>query len=78
MWSRSVAKKRSEEQILADLALTTSAIGELAVAYERRVALFREARSLVPPVTHRRLAEVAGVSEVAVIQQLRRAEASTG
>ena len=71
-------KARTEEQILAELALTTEAIADLAIAYEVRGKLFREARALQPPVTHRRLAEIAGVTEVAVIQQLRRAETATG
>lgn len=67
-------KARSEDAILEELAST---IGVLADASERRMDLFREARALTPPVPFRRLAEVAGVSDVAVLQALRRAEASS-
>lgn len=71
-------RHRTEDEILADLAANTKTIEEMASAYERRVELFREARALTPPVTHKRLAEIAGVTEIAVINHLKRSEAKTG
>ena len=68
---------RSPEEILADVAAVTAEIngaqGSLDGAYARRLDLFHEARALVPPITHKALAEVAGVSEVAIIQARRKA-----
>lgn len=75
------ARPRTEDAILGDLGLVTSAIDEhkaaLDKAYARRLALLSEARALDPPVTHRRLAAIAGVSEVALIRQLAKAAASS-
>ena len=48
--------------------------GALEDAYQRRLALLREARGLDPKVTHKRLAAVCGVTEIALLNQLKRAD----
>lgn len=42
--------------------------------YSRRLALFRVARRLDPPVTQRVLGDAAGITEVAVIAAIKKAE----
>lgn len=56
--------------------------GELAEVDERqrelwahRIAIYQEGRRRDPAITHGRLAEAAGVSEVAIITKLRQIEA---
>jgi hypothetical protein len=44
--------------------------------YEARLDLFQQARAADPPISHRAIAEAAGVSEPAVIQALRKANAA--
>lgn len=74
-------RKATPEEVRADL---TSAIQANRIAleeaearrtrlYAERLDLYRKARDLSPPITQRELAELAGVSEPAVIQTLRKA-----
>lgn len=46
--------------------------------YARRLAIYQEARRREPPITQRALAERAQVSEVAVIQALRKSRQNSG
>lgn len=67
---------RTAEQALGELAELREQItprdAELMALYERRRALYAELRAMDPPVTQRRIAEVAGVTEAAVIAALRK------
>lgn len=56
-----------------EIAATSTALSRL---YDRRVDLFREARTLDPPIPNRDVAAAAGVSEVAVMKA-RQAAAKT-
>lgn len=42
--------------------------------YAKRIRLFRKARSLTPPVSYRALGAIAKVSDVAILQSLKRKE----
>ncbi len=68
---------RDREQLLAELdtvaAELEQAEAERTELYAKRLAIYQEARALDPPVTQRELAERAKVTEVAVIQALRKA-----
>jgi hypothetical protein len=70
---------RGRQAILEDVRSAGEAIADLererTRLYEERLTLFLEARDLDPPVTHRELAEYAGVGELAVGAQLRKAMA---
>jgi transcription initiation factor TFIIIB Brf1 subunit/transcription initiation factor TFIIB len=57
-------------QVAAELEVAEAERTEL---YAKRLAIYQEARALDPPVTQRELAERAKVTEVAVIQALRKA-----
>lgn len=65
------------EQILADLAAVASTLSQVEATrtslYARRLALWQQARNLVPPITQRELAATSGVTEPLVIQNLRKA-----
>lgn len=56
-------------QVADDLKATQEQQARL---FDMRLAAFKEARRRTPPITQRRLAELADVTEPAVIQQLRK------
>lgn len=67
---------RTADQVLADLAAIRAEMAPIedkrTELYARRLAVFAEARRLTPPVTQLALADAAGISEVAVINQLKK------
>jgi hypothetical protein len=67
---------RTAEDVLAELAQLAEGIAldaqALDAKYARRLAVYQEARALDPPLTFGRVAAAAGVTEVAVIQSLRK------
>lgn len=68
-----------EAGVLGRLAELAPVISEhttaLEEAYAERLALYRRARELDPPVPFGRVGEAAGVTEVAVIQAIRKSDA---
>lgn len=46
--------------------------------WDARIAVYREGRSRKPRITHRRMAEAAGVSEVAIITKLKQLSERAG
>lgn len=67
---------RTAEDVLAELAELAEGIAldsqALDAKYARRLAVYQEARALDPPLTFGKVAAAAGVTEVAVIQSLRK------
>lgn len=74
------ARTRTADDVLADVHDVASRLRDLdaerAELFARRLALFREARALDPPVTQKALGDAAGISEVGVIAQIRKAGAN--
>lgn len=76
----------SDERLLTYLSSVrkrlSTVTAEQEALWQARIDVYQEGRSRTPVITHGRLAEAAGVSEVAIITKLRqlhdRAEASTG
>lgn len=68
---------RSRDTLLTELEAVAAELeqaeSERTDLYAKRLAIYQEARALQPPVTQRELAERAKVTEVAVIQALRKA-----
>lgn len=64
---------RPVDEILGELDALQATLDGADAARARRLEVWQEARALAPPITNRVLAEHAGITEVAVIQQLRKA-----
>lgn len=66
----------SRDEILAELGRIKSHLDQAKDRaedlYEARLALYQAGQALDPPLTQREMADVAGVSEVAVTAQLRK------
>lgn len=67
--------KRKRDVILAELADVAAQLDVVPGLYQRRLALFREARALDEPLLLREIALAAKVTETAVIKELKRADA---
>jgi hypothetical protein len=68
--------KRDKAQVTADLvdvsAELAATLANAEALYARRLGLFKEGRGLAPPITQRALASLAGTTEEAVTQALRK------
>lgn len=64
--------------VIAELEHIRSQLDRMEALYEHRRAVFRAGRAIDPKVTHARMGEASGVSEVLVINQLKPKPAKGG
>lgn len=62
------------QKLLAEIAELASQLEAMETLAKRRTELFREGRAMTPPLTNKVLADAAGVTTIAVIQAIKRAE----